>query len=96
MPRADFLALGGFDEGYFLHVEDVDLCRSVWAGGGTVVYQPRAGVLHYGATSDAPSAVVQAHKADSLAYYFRKWASGPLDRALNAVLIPLLRLWVTR
>lgn len=96
MPRADFLDLGGFDERYFLHVEDVDLCRSVQAAGGAVIYQPRAGVLHYGATSDAPSAEVARHKADSLAWYFRKWAKGPIDHALNAVLIPLLRWWVTR
>ncbi len=96
MTKADFLELGGFDEGYFLHVEDVDLCRSVWAAGGAVIYQPYAGVLHYGATSDAPSKLVQAHKADSLAFYFRKWANGPMGRAVNVLLIPLLRGWVTR
>ncbi|MCI4645111.1 MAG: glycosyltransferase family 2 protein [Hyphomonadaceae bacterium] len=96
MLKADFLGLGGFDEGYFLHVEDVDLCRSVRVAGGAVLYQPLAGVLHYGATSDAPSQTVARHKADSLAFYFRKWASGPVDRAMNALLIPLLRWWVTR
>ena len=26
-PKDSFAALGGFDEKYFLHVEDVDLCR---------------------------------------------------------------------
>lgn len=96
MPRADLLAIGGFDENYFLHVEDVDLCRSVRAAGGTVIYQPRAAALHYGATSDTPSAMVAAYKADSLAYYFRKWAKGPVSRALNAPLIPLLRWWIRR
>jgi hypothetical protein len=39
---------------------------------------------------------VQAHKADSLAFYFRKWANGPMGRAVNVLLIPLLRGWVTR
>src|SRR5699024_7181817 len=29
LPRRVFNELGGFDEGYFLHCEDLDLCRRV-------------------------------------------------------------------
>jgi hypothetical protein len=36
----DFKALGGFDEGYFLHVEDVDLCWRVRRQGGVVLFHP--------------------------------------------------------
>ncbi len=96
IPREDFLALGGFDEAYFLHVEDVDLCRRVREAGGTVLYHPSAGALHAGATSDAPSGVVPAHKAESLKHYFRKFARSPLDRLLNALLLPLLAWHVRR
>jgi N-acetylglucosaminyl-diphospho-decaprenol L-rhamnosyltransferase len=39
----DYRALGGFDEAYFLHVEDVDLCRRAIEAGGSVTYQPKAG-----------------------------------------------------
>lgn len=91
MTKDHFRAAGGFDPRYFLHVEDVDLCRTVRAKGGSVIYQPRAGALHYGSTADAPGEVVAAHKADSLTAYFRKWARSPLDHALNAALLPLLR-----
>ncbi|RAN36843.1 glycosyltransferase family 2 protein [Hyphomonas pacifica] len=89
MDRKAFRGMGGFDEGYFLHVEDVDLCRRVLQQGGSVVYEPRAGVLHYGSTSDVPSETVLAHKADSLTRYFRKFASGPLERAMVALVSPL-------
>jgi GT2 family glycosyltransferase len=84
--------LDGFDETYFLHVEDVDLCRRCREAGGAVMYDPRAGALHYGSTSDAPGAVVTAHKADSLAHYFRKFSSGPIERVALAVLMPIMRL----
>lgn len=96
--RERFDTLGGFDEGYFLHVEDVDLCRRCWATGGRVLYDPGAAVLHYGSTSDAPSNIVQAHKADSLARYFRKFANGALDRLVVELTIPFIRLgvWLAR
>jgi N-acetylglucosaminyl-diphospho-decaprenol L-rhamnosyltransferase len=88
--RQVFLDLGGFDESYFLHFEDLDLCRRGLAAGGTVIYQPRAAALHYGSTSDVSSAAVQAHKADSLKRYFRKFSRGPIERALLIVLLPVM------
>ncbi|MFN3313748.1 MAG: glycosyltransferase family 2 protein [Hyphomonas sp.] len=92
MRRADFDRLGGFDEGYFLHVEDVDLCRRALEAGGSVIYQPLAGALHYTSTSHAPAAEVQAHKAVSLTRYFRKFARGPAERALVELAVPFIAL----
>lgn len=83
--------LSGFDEGYFLHVEDVDLCRRCREAGGQVVYDPRAGALHYGATSDAPSRTVARHKADSLERYFKKFARGWIERAVLQTALPIMR-----
>lgn len=90
--RDGFEALGGFDEGYFLHAEDVDLCRRAQEAGGEVIYVPAAGALHYGSTSDAPSAVVTRHKARSLARYFRKFAKGPLERFVVEAAVPFIGL----
>ncbi len=41
------VALGGFDEGYPLGREDVDLCLRAFAAGGTCVYEPRAVAIHH-------------------------------------------------
>ena len=90
--RADFEQLGGFDEGYFLHVEDVDLCRRAIEAGGAVIYQPAAGALHYTSTSDAPSGFVQGHKAKSLARYFRKFARNPVERLAVELSVPFIAL----
>ena len=92
MPKAGFQALDGFDEGYFLHVEDVDLCWRCWEAGGQVIYQPNAGALHYGATSEVPSKTVARHKADGLARYFRKTATGPFHRLCIELALPFIRL----
>ena len=92
MWRADFEKLGGFDEGYFLHVEDVDLCRRAIEAGGSVIYQPLAGALHYTSTSDVPSVFVQQQKARSLARYFRKFAKSPIERATVELTVPFIGL----
>jgi GT2 family glycosyltransferase len=88
----DFEALGGFDEGYFIHVEDADICRRALEAGGSVVYVPAAGALHYGSTSDVASDVVAKHKAKSLARYFRKFARAPLERLIVELAIPFIGL----
>ena len=90
---AHFEALGGFDEGYFLHVEDVDLCRRAREAGGEVVFEPRAEVVHYGATSKAGVFAVERAKARGLARYFWKFSSGP-GRIGVALAIPAVVLAV--
>lgn len=44
--RRSFLDAGGFDEGYFAYLEDVDLGWRLWAGGERVIYAPDALVHH--------------------------------------------------
>jgi hypothetical protein len=86
MSHADFDAIGGFDEGYFLHVEDIDLCWRARRAGGSVVFQPRAVVLHEGSTAQALRIKVEFHKARSLIRYFLKRADNP-GRVLVALAI---------
>jgi N-acetylglucosaminyl-diphospho-decaprenol L-rhamnosyltransferase len=84
--RSDFAMVGGFDEEYFLHVEDVDLCRRVEEAGGQVVFQPGALGVHARSTSDVPAAWISGHKARSFARYFRKFARSRVDRAVAYVM----------
>ncbi len=44
--RRSFLEAGGFDEGYFAYLEDVDLGWRLWAGGQRVLFAPSAVVHH--------------------------------------------------
>ena len=87
---AEVAAIGGFDEGYFLHVEDIDICRRVGEAGGAVVFEPAAEALHFGGTSSASWAKVEAHKARGLVYYFDKFAASAGERALVRALAPLI------
>lgn len=85
MRRVDFERLGGFDEGYFLHVEDLDLCRRAEEADWPVLFAPGPHGRHLRSTSDADAREIARHKARSLARYFRKFAKGPLERAAAAV-----------
>ncbi|TAJ68877.1 MAG: glycosyltransferase family 2 protein [Phenylobacterium sp.] len=90
MRREDFDRVGGFDEGYFLHVEDVDLCWRVRQAGGEVLFHPRAEVIHIGGTSRTSPLKVEFHKGVGLARYFRKRAGGVGQQALAWALSPLV------
>jgi len=87
IPAADFRALGGFDEGYFLHVEDIDLCRRLRERGGKVWFLPQIAVEHEGGSSDAPSLAVERHKLASFRHYFRRYYGGQPDAAIVMALI---------
>lgn len=90
MRREDFEVVQGFDEGYFLHVEDVDLCWRVRQTGGAVLFQPKAEVIHLGHTSHASPLRVEFHKGVGLARYFRKRAEGLGERLLALILSPII------
>jgi len=75
MERQTFDQLGGFDEGYFLHVEDIAICRAIRAAGGTVIFVPGARALHHGSTSNVPRWRVEWHKLKGFIRYF--WTAGP-------------------
>src|SRR5690606_41663615 len=46
LPRRLFERIGGFDEGYRLHAEDLDLCRRARAAGAVVAVANDVRVLH--------------------------------------------------
>jgi GT2 family glycosyltransferase len=84
-----FRAMGGFDERYFLHVDDLDFCLQVGRRGGEVVWVPDITVTHYGGTSAASPLVVEWHKARGFAKYFRKNFSGSHNALLIAAISAL-------
>ncbi len=45
-PIAQFEALNGFNESYFLYYEDVDLCSRLWLSGQSVCVDSRIYVIH--------------------------------------------------
>ncbi|MDI1363606.1 MAG: glycosyltransferase family 2 protein [bacterium] len=92
MRRCDFEALDGFDEGYFLHVEDIDLCWRARQAGGRVIFQPKAQVVHLGHTSLEHPVKVEFHKGVGLSRYFIKRADTLQRYALAVVLAPAIML----
>lgn len=88
--RADFETLGGFDQGYFLHVEDIDLCWRVRREGGTVLFHPQARVIHLGHTSQTHPLRVELHKGFGLVRFFLKRAETAPAYGLALAMAPLI------
>jgi GT2 family glycosyltransferase len=86
MPRAVFERVGGFDEGYFLHAEDFDLCRRVRDAGYLVACVNSITVVHAkGGSSRHRPFFVARHKHRGMWRWFGKFdpaAGNPLLRAL--------------
>jgi N-acetylglucosaminyl-diphospho-decaprenol L-rhamnosyltransferase len=87
LVRTDaFRQIGGFDDRYFLYVEEVDLCWRLRAAGWEVLYEPRARVTHTGAasTSAHPYRAIANHHR-SLWLFIRRTTPG-VDRAALPVI----------
>lgn len=92
MPRELFGPLGGFDEGYRLHVEDVDLCRRVRDAGYGVVVANEVRVTHLrGVSSQRRALFVQWHKHRGMWRYFRKFEG--VEAGLPARAFAFLAIW---
>lgn len=85
LPRNLFERLGGFDEGYFLHCEDLDLCRRVRDAGWRVLLAGDVRVPHgKGGSSRHRPVFVSRHKHRGMWRWFRKFdpvARNPLVAA---------------
>jgi N-acetylglucosaminyl-diphospho-decaprenol L-rhamnosyltransferase len=85
IPRELFQRISGFDEGYFLHCEDIDLCKRVRDMGATVVCANDVRVVHVKGTSSRTRPVfVARHKHRGMWRWFVKFdpaARNPLLRA---------------
>lgn len=92
LRRADFDLLNGFDEGFFLHVEDIDLCWRARQAGGQVLFQPKAKVVHLGHTSLEHPLKVEFHKGVGLSRYFIKRADSVQRYVLAVLLAPAILL----
>jgi N-acetylglucosaminyl-diphospho-decaprenol L-rhamnosyltransferase len=81
--------VGPFDEGYFMYVEDVDLCTRLRRTGWQVLFSPELEVVHQiGVSTKGQHGRMAFAHADSIYRYFTKFrATGP-----SAALKPFVRL----
>lgn len=75
--RTDYADLGGFDEGFFLYYEDVDLCARLWRSGRRVMLCPEVRVVHDARRASRRDLRHMRWHAASMARYFRKHAFRP-------------------
>jgi N-acetylglucosaminyl-diphospho-decaprenol L-rhamnosyltransferase len=83
-----FHSVGGFDPGYFMYFEDVDLGERLGRRGWLNVYAPSAVVVHEGghATRREPHRMQRVHHASALRYLSRRYPGrrhAPLRAALR-------------
>jgi GT2 family glycosyltransferase len=71
--RNAFEEVGGFDEGFFLFAEDVDLCARLGDAGWRILYSPIGPITHLvGQSMGMGNPKVAAAGANSLLYYTEK------------------------
>jgi hypothetical protein len=70
---ADFVALKGFDERYFLYMEDVDICRKIDELGKKKLYYPEEEILHVLKKGSAKDLKLFLLHTLSAIKYFLKW-----------------------
>ena len=75
LRRAALGPTGPFDEGYFMYVEDVDLCTRLRRRGWRVLFTPEVEVVHVGGVSTARSRRMFFEHAKSASRYFDRHRS---------------------
>ncbi len=97
--RAAFEQIGGFDERYFMYMEDVDLGDRFGKAGWLNIYVPTAEVLHHKghATGRESARNLAAHHKSTYIYLADRhagWRRAPLRWAIRAGLATRARLMV--
>lgn len=69
----DFKKLKGFDERYFLYMEDADLCRKIDETGKKKLYFPNVEIVHQHQKGSSKSTKLFFYHLSSAIKYFLKW-----------------------
>ncbi|MGV8923880.1 MAG: glycosyltransferase family 2 protein [Thermomonas sp.] len=91
LPRWLFERVGGFDVGYRLHAEDLDLCRRVRDVGANVAVANDVRVVHVrGVSSRSRPLFVEWHKHRGLWRYFGKFEAPRRSDLLRAAVFTMI------
>jgi hypothetical protein len=91
MPRTLFARIGGFDQGYRLHAEDLDLCRRAREAGAFVAVANDVRVVHIrGVSSRSRPVFVEWHKHRGLARYFRRFEAARRNLLVRAAVYAMI------
>ncbi len=72
--RKLFIEIGQFDEGYFMHCEDLDWCMRVRQKNWKILFTPDAKIIHSkGACSQRRPIFVEWHKHKGMMRFYRKF-----------------------
>lgn len=86
LPRPAFDAVNGFDEAYFLHCEDMDLCRRVRDAGLRVACANSVRIVHAkGTSSRTRPFFVAFHKHSGMWRWFRKFDPASRNPGIRGV-----------
>ena len=67
----DLIDLQGFDERYFLYMEDVDLCKKIKQSGKKILYEPSVEIIHeFGKGSSKNIRLFFIHFFSMIKYFF--------------------------
>jgi len=86
--RSALRAVGGFDEGFFMYAEELDLCARLRAAGWRIAYEPAATVIHHEGASSA-QAIPHRHinfNTSKVRFYRRRYGA-PFGELLRAFLL---------
>ncbi len=83
MHRDIYSSLVGFDQDYFLYMEDEDLCLRAWKKGLPVVYLPESKMIHNHLRASAKLGKRAFMHLKSMLTFFRKHGFSIPDYALN-------------
>lgn len=68
-----FFEIKGFDEGYFLYVEDVDICTRIWINGYRIALDPSVAVIHNAQRESRKNFRFMCWHLNGLIRYFYKY-----------------------
>ena len=79
-----FDQIGGFNEEYFLYVEDIDLCYRIKKSGWKIHYCPWSSVVHFGgrSTRSVGSRALKEHFRGMYRFFLTHYRLQPYERAI--------------